>query len=790
MWLLSSPLPRLSRFRNSDGLVISWRNITSFYHEDLETTVPVHYYRVFVQSEESHYILEDWIDNEGRCTMYTLTKAEWDDVPLKVALFVVPLYWYDGAYWEAAGRGWAAESDILTNWQESIGAPSNISVDNENRAFLDRGPEEDARTIIEWQRNDQSPPSGVSELDYNKTSRNFFFRALVGSESYSGVPGNTRRVMRWPNGDVKYRIFFGSDVQAWDPDAEVWLTGSDAEDYYIDAMIDFSSWVNNNLDGINLVVTTELDHDISVQIGRGTELDISAYGTASVSIYTSTGYIASAVLKVRWDHSYDYWAGRSQRATLCHELGHGLGIRNDTVIFNNTVLNGTTYLPNDSNRVQDFDVLDQQVLIALYNSGIINVGMSENELADSINSVCEQNVGMDTDLQLRDLTAGVEYFIEAYSHLQNSIGYGSRDRHAVSGPSSGIVFTASEYDSTLELPTNVELWQPSSLELKVSMTYQWNPNADSHDIAIYRPDLDEFDFFFDITANNYPESNFDYAIPWTIDTHEPGQDDHWVHSYVRAKRGEAEATEWLQLDPVGVYLIERPEGLSFGTPPRIDLGMNFEWDAVTQWHQGYEFRLSIPDEQYEVYHNFLVIGSGNTTFTIQGSPLEYGTTYFASVAAFLYTDVIGDHSEFVQATTAPKTPTITASSLDSQNSRVSITIGGMEGGYTFFRIWYRNVTDNGGWNNKEVYSTGSYWIENLDVGKEYEFKVSSFYTINEVDLESRDSDGNIGYSDSIFYTITDAYKMAKVYLNGNWVEKPVKYHNGTTWVQGSIKHDF
>lgn len=187
-----------------------------------------------------------------------------------------------------------------------------------------------------------------------------------------------------------------------------------------------------------------------------------------------------------------------------------------------------------------------------------------------------------------------------------------------------------------------------------------------------------------------------------------------------------------------------PTGLTAGSPPRFDSGLKIVWNS-SSGATLYRIRIKLGSGGTYGYYT-----TSNTNFTF--FDLGYGNTYFIGVRAE-NNNGSSAYTSDVQFTTAPKIPTITSSSMDGPNLRVSITIGGMEGNWSFFRIWYRNVTDGGSWLYTQVSTTGSHWITGLISGKQYEFKVSSFYTVGGVDLESRDSSGNIGYSSSVFYTI-------------------------------------
>lgn len=188
-----------------------------------------------------------------------------------------------------------------------------------------------------------------------------------------------------------------------------------------------------------------------------------------------------------------------------------------------------------------------------------------------------------------------------------------------------------------------------------------------------------------------------------------------------------------------------PTGLAAGSPPRFNPGgLKIVWNA-SSGATLYRIRIKLGVGGTYGYYT-----TSNTNFTFY--ELGYGNTYFIGVRAE-NNNGLSEYTTDIQFTTAPKIPTITSSSMDGLNLRVSITIGNMEDNWSFFRIWYRNVTDGGGWLYSQVSTTGSHWVTGLTSGKQYEFKVSSFYTVNGVDLESRDSSGNIGYSNSVFYTI-------------------------------------
>jgi hypothetical protein len=217
----------------------------------------------------------------------------------------------------------------------------------------------------------------------------------------------------------------------------------------------------------------------------------------------------------------------------------------------------------------------------------------------------------------------------------------------------------------------------------------------------------------------------------------------------------------------------------FNSQPRINGGVALTWTAANA-NDTFNLRYRIGSGSYTT-----LTGLNRSIRTVTG--LQYGTTYGWSVAGVNYRGT-SNYSSENNLTTAPQIPTITTSSVDVPNSRVSITIGSVSGNYSFFRIWYRNVTDGGSWLYLQVTSTGSHWVTGLTQGKEYEFKVSSFYTVSSVDLESRDSIGNVGYSSSVFYTIntrpndwTWSYNIAAGQNVASVINKDIFIMASTEW---------
>lgn len=127
--------------------------------------------------------------------------------------------------------------------------------------------------------------------------------------------------------------------------------------------------------------------------------------------------------------------------------------------------------------------------------------------------------------------------------------------------------------------------------------------------------------------------------------------------------------------------------------------------------------------------------------------LEYGTSYLIGVSVQIATKngntFTGSYSNDNTFTTAPKTPQITSTA--GQNS-INVSISGMSGNWDTISIWHRQ-TGTSTWSEKSVSNgTTSYNITGLTSGASYEIKASSYYTINSVKLESRDAQGNVGYS--------------------------------------------
>jgi hypothetical protein len=192
-------------------------------------------------------------------------------------------------------------------------------------------------------------------------------------------------------------------------------------------------------------------------------------------------------------------------------------------------------------------------------------------------------------------------------------------------------------------------------------------------------------------------------------------------------------TEFTTITPIPLP----PNNLTFDTPPRVDAGLNLKWNEST-YATHYEVRIKLgSDGNYSTYTT--------TNLYYEFRNLNYGATYFIGVKAINLSGSSA-YSSDVQATTSPKIPSL--SGFITGNV-ATINISGMVGNYSFFRIWYRNVTDSGNFNYTEVYSIGDHNITNLLFEKTYEFKVSSFYTINNVDLESVDSFGNVGFSNIV-----------------------------------------
>lgn len=175
---------------------------------------------------------------------------------------------------------------------------------------------------------------------------------------------------------------------------------------------------------------------------------------------------------------------------------------------------------------------------------------------------------------------------------------------------------------------------------------------------------------------------------------------------------------------------------------RVDAGLPLYWNTITN-ASGYTVRYSTDQITYS---SKTVTG---TSTTVTG--LLYGRTYYVNVRANSSTHPNSEYSSDNQVTTAPQIPTLSGSSING--TTVTITIGSMSGNYSFFKIWYRNVTDNGDWYYSQVNTTGSHDISGLADGKTYEFKISSFYTTNGTDVESRDTNGNIGFSAAVTYAI-------------------------------------
>lgn len=216
-------------------------------------------------------------------------------------------------------------------------------------------------------------------------------------------------------------------------------------------------------------------------------------------------------------------------------------------------------------------------------------------------------------------------------------------------------------------------------------------------------------------------------------------------------------------------------------PPRIDAGLNIEWSSSAN-STLYDVRYVESGTALEKTH----ISGTKTSLT----GLKYGTTYSLSVRG-RNSNGVSDWSGSNNMTTAPKIPTV-SSVLHAADNRVDITISGMSGGVSYYKIWIKRTTDSV-WMDIQVSTTGATYqtvqIAGLETGVTYEFKVSSFYVVGGIDLESLNDSGNIGYSPSLFHTISvPSYEGGlKVYIGGQWVLKPLKRWNGLEWVAHKLK---
>ena len=213
--------------------------------------------------------------------------------------------------------------------------------------------------------------------------------------------------------------------------------------------------------------------------------------------------------------------------------------------------------------------------------------------------------------------------------------------------------------------------------------------------------------------------------------------------------------------------------------PRISGGVALTWTAGND-NNTFDLRYRIGTGAYTQ------LSSLNRSTRLVTS-LSFGTSYGWSVRGKNYRGDSNWSGENI-LTTAPQTPTITTSSLDAPNNRVSITVGSLSGNFSFIRMWYRNITDGGVWAYQQETTIGSHWVTGLTSDKEYEFKVSSFYTVSSVDIESRDGSGNIGYSNIVSYTIGGrpdnwawSYNISSGQNVYSVVNKSINIMLGTEW---------
>jgi hypothetical protein len=221
-----------------------------------------------------------------------------------------------------------------------------------------------------------------------------------------------------------------------------------------------------------------------------------------------------------------------------------------------------------------------------------------------------------------------------------------------------------------------------------------------------------------------------------------------------AETATKKASNWSSTTIISTYYAPpppaTPSGLTAGSPARFNPGgLNLIWNSVSG-AVDYQLRSKVAWYSYGYW-----LWTTNTYFSLYD--LSFGTTNYISVRSRNLNGVSA-WSDEVQLTTAPKIPTVEGV-LDLNNNRVFLTISGMEGNWTYFRIKYRNITDNAAWQFKEVNTLGSHEVNNLLSGKQYEFKVSSVVMVlplhypEPVPVESVDQNGSYGNSPSIFFTI-------------------------------------
>jgi hypothetical protein len=183
-----------------------------------------------------------------------------------------------------------------------------------------------------------------------------------------------------------------------------------------------------------------------------------------------------------------------------------------------------------------------------------------------------------------------------------------------------------------------------------------------------------------------------------------------------------------------------PTGLTAGNPPRVDAGLNVIWNASSG---ATLYRIRIKLGSGGTYSEYTTT-STNYSFT----GLNYGDSYYISVRAENNIGVSSYTADSI-LTTAPRTPTV--SFVSSTETSISVSTNVSQGNWSFVRVWYRLI--GGSWNSIVLTNpTTSGDITGLSNATQYEIKASSFYTVNGVDLESRDSSGGIGYSASLFIT--------------------------------------